>query len=122
MFRTDKPLKLYHPDLTNARAKWGGEVWIHLRSFRKRLFDALPFETLQLDGQWIEHCTDYATMIPLVELADKPVYLREYLYFHERSTLPTPDLQAMKDGIIRQILAKADLGPTIVETGEQAEA
>ena len=107
MFRSDKPLKLYHPDFATTRQKWGGEVWIHLRSFRKRLLDALPIEAFQLDGKWIEDCEDYATMIPLVEMARKPVYLSEYLYFHERSVPTTPELRSFRDGIVRQILAKA---------------
>ena len=33
MFRHNKPLKLYSPDFDNARMKWGGDVWIHLKSF-----------------------------------------------------------------------------------------
>lgn len=107
MFRPDKPLKLYHPDFVATREKWGGEVWIHLRSFRKRLFDSLPVEYLHLDGEWIEDCEDYATMIPLVEMAKKPVYLPEYLYFHERSKPTTPELRSLRDCIVRQILAKS---------------
>lgn len=106
MFRPDKPLKLYHPDFVATRKKWGGDVWVHLRAFRKRLLDALSEGDLQLDGQWIEDCEDYALMIPLVEMARKPVYLPEYFYFHERSRPTTPDLRHLRDGIIRRILAK----------------
>lgn len=116
MFRPDKPLKLYHPDFAETRAKWGGEVWIHLRSFQKRLLDALPVEALQLDGKWIEDCEDYAIMIPLVEMATKPVYVPEYLYFHERSTRATPELRAVKDAIIRRILGKPAQRAVAVES------
>ncbi len=106
MFRPDKPTKLYHPDFVEPRRHWGGEVWVHLRAFRKRLFDAIPPEDLQLDGRWIEQCTDYATMLPIVEACRQPVYIPEYLYFHERSTPRTPEVRAAKDDIIRRILAK----------------
>jgi hypothetical protein len=106
MFRPDKPLKLYHPDFVNPRQKWGGEVWVHLRAFTKGLFDRVPHEAFQVEGKWIEECTDYATMIPMVELAGNPVYLPEYVYFHQRTTPRTPETRARKDGIIRQILAK----------------
>jgi hypothetical protein len=106
MFRPDKPYKLYHPDFTAPRDRWGGDVWIHLRAFRKRLFDELPDEALQMDGEWIAHCTDYATMIPIVELCQRPVYIREYLYFHERSTRRTDELRREKDVLIRRILDK----------------
>jgi hypothetical protein len=111
MFRPDKPTKLYHPDFVEPRRHWGGEVWIHLRAFRKRLFDAIPVEDWQLDGRWIDQCTDYATMLPIVESCRQPVYLPEYLYFHERSTPRTPELRAVKDDIIRRILAKPSRHP-----------
>lgn len=106
MFRPDKPLKLYHPDFVATRQKWGGEVWIHLRAFRKRLLDSLPDEDLQLDGKRIEDCEDYAIMIPLVEMAERAVYLPEYLYLHERSKPTTPELRSFRDEIIRRVLAK----------------
>jgi hypothetical protein len=32
------------------------------------------------------------------------VYLREYLYFHERTTPRTPEFPAQKDLLIRRIL------------------
>lgn len=106
MFRPDKPTKLYHPAFTDVRAHWGSEVWIHLRSFRKRLFDAIPDEALRIDGEWIPECTDYATMIPIVEMCQRPTYIPEYLYFHERTTPRTPETRRRKDAIIRHILAK----------------
>ncbi|WP_181790349.1 glycosyltransferase [Myxococcus llanfairpwllgwyngyllgogerychwyrndrobwllllantysiliogogogochensis] len=106
MFRPDKPTKLYHPDFVEPRRHWGGEVWIHLRAFRKWLFDAITPEDLQLDGRWIEQCTDYATMLPIVEACRQPVYIPEYLYFHERSTPRTLEVRAVKDDLIRRILAK----------------
>lgn len=108
-FRPDKPLKLYEPNFENPRETWGGEVWPHLRSFRKRLFDAVPDSYFQLDGAWIEECTDYATMVPMVELATCPLFIPEYLYFHERSTPRTPETRARKDILIRRILAKSPL-------------
>jgi hypothetical protein len=106
MFRPEKPMKLYHPDFVDPRSKCGGEVWIHLRSFQKQLLDALPVEHFKLDGKWIPHCEDSATMIPLVEMAAKPVYLPAYLYFHQRTTHKTPALRAVKEEIVRQICAK----------------
>lgn len=114
MFRPDKPLKIYHPGFDAPRTRWGDEVWVHLRSFRKKLFDLLPDDALQLDGSWIEHCTDYATMIPIVELCRRPRFFPEYLYFHERSTPRSPELRALKDRIIHRILQKEPLLPRIV--------
>jgi glycosyltransferase involved in cell wall biosynthesis len=105
-FRVDKPLKLYVPDFKNIRQKWGGEVWIHLRSFRKRLFDAIADDALKLDADWIEECTDYATMIPMVEMAKSPIFISDYLYCHEPSTVRTPAARLRKEHIVRRILEK----------------
>jgi glycosyltransferase involved in cell wall biosynthesis len=117
MFRPEKPLKLYHPDFVEPRSKWGGEVWIHLRSFQKRLLDALPDEHFKLDGNWIPHCEDSATMIPLVELAVKPVYLPIYLYFHQRTTQKTPALRAVKEELVRKICEKPSVSHAQVNDG-----
>jgi hypothetical protein len=117
MFRPDKPLKLYHPGFGAPRANWGAEVWIHLRAFEKRLFDLVPIDALQIRGRWIDECTDYAVMIPVVELCSNPVYIPEYCYFHERSTPNTPEWRARKDAIIRAILAK----PTVAGSGPRSD-
>jgi len=121
MFRPDKPLKVYHPDFVATREKWGGDVWIHLRSFRKRLLDSLPDEDLQLDGEWIEDCEDYALMIPLVEMASRPVYLPEYLYFYERSKATTPELRSARDEVIRRVLTKPSRRTVASELGAEAK-
>jgi glycosyltransferase involved in cell wall biosynthesis len=106
VFRPDKPLKLYSPSFDDIRRKWGGDVWIHLRSFRKRLFDAIPDEVLQIDGDWIGECTDYATMIPMAEAASFPTFMPEYLYCHEPTTARTPEVRLYKEHLIRSILSK----------------
>lgn len=106
MFRPDKPLKLYSPSFDDIRRKWGSDVWIHLRSFRKRLFDSLPDEVLKIEGDWIAECTDYATMIPIVEIASSPTFIQEYLYCHEPTTVRTPEVRLRKEHLIRMILFK----------------
>lgn len=106
MFRPDKPLKLYSPSFDEIRRKWGSDVWIHLRSFRKRLFDALPDEVLKIDGNWIGECTDYATMIPMAEAASAPTFIQEYLYCHEPATVRTPEVRLRKEHLIKSILSK----------------
>lgn len=106
MFRPDKPLKVYCPSFENIREKWGAEVWIHLRSFKKRLFDQLPDHALKINGEWIQECTDYATMIPIVELASSPVFIPEYLYCHERTTVRTSAVSLRQEQLIKMVLAK----------------
>ena len=60
----------------------------------------------KVDGEWIEECTDYATMIPIVELAEKPTYLPRHLYWHERSTVFDEEACRRRDELIRRLLAK----------------
>ncbi|WP_440875464.1 glycosyltransferase [Thalassotalea sp. PLHSN55] len=84
MFRPDKPLKQYTPNYISPRRHGGGEVWAHLRAFKKVLFEKIPEEYLYKEGEWITP-SDYSTMMSLVELANKPVFVSQrYGYLHER--------------------------------------
>ena len=76
MLRTDKAAK-YPAELEAPRTHRGGNVWQHLRSFRKRLFDAIPDEALRLDGEYIELASDWAFMLPMVETATRPVQISQ---------------------------------------------
>lgn len=89
MFRPDKPLQEYPPTYEAARSLGGGNVWSHLRGFRKRLFDALPKEYLQYDNAWLGEVTDYGIMLPLSELAKQPYFIDDlYCYYHQREAYP----------------------------------
>jgi hypothetical protein len=84
MFRPDKPLTLYEVSHESPRERGGGNVWAHLRAFRKSLFERVPEEVW--DTAPDPDClSDFLTMVPMAELAHKPVYLDgTYLYWHER--------------------------------------
>jgi hypothetical protein len=86
MFRPEKPVQLYPPTSENARRKGGGNVWAHLRAFRKSLFERVPKSYfLDEDGSWIDTATDYVTMLPMAEVALRPVHIDDiYCYYHER--------------------------------------
>ena len=84
MLRTDKATH-YPADFENPRLNRGGNVWQHLRSFRKHLFDCVPDAMLKLDGNYVELANDWAYMLPIIERADCPVYVREPLYLYEPS-------------------------------------
>ena len=85
MVRTDKVAD-YVVDFEDCRNKrGGGNVWQHLRSFRKRLFDMLGDGELMYDGEWTDVANDWRYMIPMVERAGKRVWLREKVYFHAPS-------------------------------------
>jgi glycosyltransferase involved in cell wall biosynthesis len=111
-YRPDTPTRVYEPQFSRVRETYGGDVWIHLRAFRKRLFDALPDAALEMDGRPLEYLVDYATMIPIVQQARSAVYLPRFRYWHERSTLLDADGERERDRLILRILAK---GPDGVE-------
>ncbi len=89
MFRPDKPLQEYPVHYENARSIGGGNLWSHLRGFRKRLFDALPRDYLRYEGAWLDEVTDYGIMLPLSELAKNPYFIDDlYCYYHQRDAYP----------------------------------
>ena len=75
MIRPNKPTRLYLADYENPRSKGGGNTWTHLRAFKKSLFESVPTDQFQLEKDWIADVSDYATMLPMAELARKPVQL-----------------------------------------------
>jgi len=109
-FRPDFPTRIYTPEFARVRESCGGDVWIHLRAFRKRLFDDLPEAMFQLDGHTIESQIDYASMIPIVERARAPVYLPRYRYWHERTTVLDAAGERDRDRTILRLLAKGTDG------------
>ena len=85
MIRPNKPARLYLTDYENPRSKGGGNTWTHLRAFKKSLFDSVPTDQYQMDGDWIADVSDYATMLPMAELARKPLQLTDQYYvWHDR--------------------------------------
>ena len=78
MLRLDKEA-FYPPNFDNP-GRWDSNVWQHLRTFRKRLFDAIDVEDLKIDGEWIDLAADWAFMVPIVEMASSPRHIEEPLY------------------------------------------
>lgn len=107
MFRPNKALKLYKPVYEDVRNKGGGDTWAHLRAFRRSLLARIPRSHLRRhNGSWFEFCTDYATMIPMAEMAESPVFLDEgYAYCHERHDY-SDDEKTARQSAIREITAK----------------
>lgn len=86
MIRPNKPTRFYLTDYMNPREKGGGNMWTHLRAFRKNLFDSVPTDQYMVDGDWIADVSDYATMLPMAELANKPLQMTDQYYvWHDRS-------------------------------------
>jgi len=109
MLRTDKHAE-YPVDLAAPRARRGGNVWQHLRTFRRRLFDEVPDEALRLDGRYVDLAWDWALMLPLVERAERSVYIGEPLYLYEPSgEAKTGAERERRESIIGRLVAKPSL-------------
>jgi len=104
MFGADKRRR-YRPDFARPRSR-GNNLWQHLRSFKKRLFDAIPRDAFTLDGEWIDEVNDWAYMVPLGEIASDPRYIKDELYYYEATGPKTPEDKDRRNGIAARILAK----------------
>jgi hypothetical protein len=111
MCRTDK--KTYYPAcFEQPREHRGGNVWQHLRSFRKSLFEAIPDHYLRLDGNYVEIASDWALMLPMAELAESPRWIREAVYLHEPGGARDPATIQQRELIIAALIARAPLQRT----------
>ncbi len=104
MLRMDKQAS-YPPNFDNPRW-WDSNVWQHLRTFRKRLFDSIALEDLQIDGRWIEPAADWAYMVPIVEMAASPRHIPDALYLYEPAVPKDAESRRERDAVIARILAK----------------
>ena len=108
MLRTDKVAD-YPICFDRPREHRGGNVWQHLRSFKKRLFDAIPDDALRLDGDYIDLANDWAYMLPIVEMAEHPVHITEPLYLYEPSGIGKGAQRTAREETIAHIVAKTSL-------------
>ena len=102
MLRLDKEA-VYPPDFDRPRW-WTSNVWQHLRSFRKHLFDAIDVDDLKLDGEWIDIATDWAFMVPIIEMAENPRYISDVLYLYEPSERKRRTDRGHRDSVVSRIL------------------
>jgi hypothetical protein len=108
MCRTDKKA-CYPACFEQPRAHRGGNVWQHLRSFRKSLFEAIPDEYLRLDGNYVELASDWALMLPMAELAVSPRWIEQALYLHEPGGARDPETIRQRELVIAALIARAPL-------------
>ncbi|MFD1016194.1 glycosyltransferase [Winogradskyella rapida] len=138
MYRTDKlhAHYKYTPNFTNPRL-YGGNVWQHIRSFKKYLYDSLGFEDLKIKNQkhqlddillskrfsqkmvFPEHCTDYTYMVPIVEMSSNPIWINHFNILHDRTTINTPKVKKRKNEIINEVLSKKAKSPQDVFFGRK---
>lgn len=105
MLRTDKHVE-YVVNLNSPRTTRGGNIWQHLRTFRKYLFDAIPNHDLRVEGRYVDIPVDWAFMLPIVEMAQRKSWIREPLYLYEPSGLGKGEDRAKREAQIAAIVAK----------------
>ncbi|MBY0312061.1 MAG: glycosyltransferase [Phycisphaerales bacterium] len=113
MLRTDKHVE-YPVVLDAPRRARGGNVWQHLRTFRKRLFDAIPDHDLRVGDKYVDIAVDWSFMLPIVEMAHRPVWIREALYLYEPSGLGKGLDRSARETQIGAIVAKPPRRPRAV--------
>ena len=104
MLRLDKEGH-YPANFDNPRW-WDSNVWQHLRTFRKRLFDAVDVKDFKLNGEWIDLAADWAYMVPIIEMASSPRQIVEELYLYEPATPKNAYGRRERDTVISRILAR----------------
>jgi hypothetical protein len=111
MLRTDKKqppgtLRISFED--PRRTRGGGNVWSHLRTFRKYLLDGVDEADLKDEhGQFYDVAQDWAFMIPIVERALAPLCIRKVAYLYEPSEAHYPkDYQEQREKAIDHIVSK----------------
>lgn len=84
--RYDKPLRKYRVGgFDKLWERNGDNIWLHPICFTKALFDKVNPEDMKRDGDWINICTDFAYAVPMIQLADKPLWIEEPIYYFEPS-------------------------------------
>jgi len=113
LIRTDKNKK-YSVNFNKPRNNFGGNIWLHLRTFKKRLFDSVPDEAFRIDGEYIPVAQDWAFMLPMVELAQHPKFIDRILYLYE----PFGDGKNLKEIAWRnEVMSKIFTKPSLLGSG-----
>ncbi len=126
-----QPHYRYPANYVNPRAT-GGNVWQHIRSFRKYLFDSLDARDLKrvpdngnlnervTKSKWLENSADFAFMVPIVEMSRKPNQLEQFTYYYDRDTeVYTEEVRWSKERNIAYILNRPAKSPCDVHIGRR---
>jgi glycosyltransferase involved in cell wall biosynthesis len=119
-----QPSYRYPVDFSNPRKK-GGNVWQHIKTFKKYLFDSIPLPYFKYSNnnlnlyssKWLGTCDDYAFMVPIVEMASQPIQLDEINYYYERAYDERNANRNLKELCIAEILSKPSLSKDSVNRG-----
>jgi len=107
--------------------KTGGNVWQHLKTFKKYLFDSIPLSYFMYEDKevrlskrkWIEKCDDYAMMVPIAQMSSSPLQMDFINYYYERDYDKKDANRELKEHSIKEILEKPPLSPKDVVKGRK---
>ena len=123
-----QPHYRYPAYFSEPRKNNGGNVWQHLKSFKKYLFDSVPLSYFKhnvidkvklSNNPWIEKCDDYAMMIPIVEMSKSPLQADLINYYYERDYKRRDDNRDLKEKCISTIINKEVLSNANVFFGRK---
>lgn len=80
-------------------ARVNGTAWNHLRTFRRRIFDAIPETHMRLNGRWLDGGADYAMMTPALELAGGRHRMIDEVLVLYTSDRPDAEWRSKSEGI-----------------------
>ena len=106
MLRVEKGIMPFVPDFKNPRNIRGGDVWMHLRTFRKYLFDRIDQNDFKKDGEWIDKFTELTYMVPISEMASNPIHIRFPIYLWEPGHVRNDEHYRKNEETINHIIAK----------------
>ncbi len=92
----------------------GGNVWQHVKTFKKYLFDSIPLTHFKYsddsqklyNSKWLQACDDFAFMVPILEMSKQPIQLENINYFYERNYEKRNERRRLKEECIAEILNK----------------
>jgi len=120
----------YPVNFLHTRENNGGNVWQHIHSFKKYLFDSLDIIDLKVTNRnptlvkkatsspWLPDCTDYAMMIPIIEMSETPKQMDVFTYYREKQATNS-QREAVKEQCITDILSKPQKMPSFVFKGRK---
>ncbi len=124
-FRLDKPLKKY--DLVSFKNSWernGDNIWLRPKCFRRYLCEFIQ-DNLMKDSQYIDIRTDYAMMLPIIEHAYSPAFIKEQIYLFDLPDESKNKLGIYKDNFQQKmqkwLLSRAEIlsqYPTVAVIGD----
>ena len=96
--------------------KNGGNVWQHIKSFRKYLFTSIPLNYLKYsdsgriyERKWYDVCDDYAMMIPIINMSVSPYQMDNIVYYYDKDINVNPKNKRLEELYISDILSKPRL-------------